>query len=342
MPNLIIIFLTGLLSGGITCAAVQGGLLATLLITSQSETQTHGRFRLIMIVLTFVGAKLISHTILGFLLGLMGEKLQFSVQLTAFMLGIVSFFMIGMALNMLSVHPLFHRFVIAPPKFFRRLIWKQSKQTNLFAPIFLGALTIFIPCGTTQAMMAQAIASGKPITGAFILFSFILGTIPLFILLGLAITTMTEMYKQWFQKIAAVFIIGMALWNLSNVSVIFGLDKNFRRAIEPIWCQFVYCEGSRQLPAVNHQTTQSPTVTIQQASYEVDNQYIPGGKEITLTVTNKAGVGCIQYFTIPSLRIQKAVPVGTTEKITFTAPTEKGELAFSCSMGMYRGKFIVE
>jgi sulfite exporter TauE/SafE len=347
MPHYLIIFLTGFLTGGITCAAVQGGLLVAVLANVDktnmtNRTNTTHKMIMLMIVLAFVAAKLVSHTILGFLLGFMGERLQFSVQFTAIMLGIASVFMIMMAFNMLSVHPVFRRFVIAPPKFFRRLIWMQSKQTNLFAPIILGALTIFIPCGTTQAMMAQAIAYGNPLTGALILFSFILGTAPLFILLGLAITTLTETHTQWFGKAAAIMVIGMALWNLYNASAIFGFDRAAGRVVRSVVCQLQYCGEQKEKEGQGGKVSKNPTITIRQTTYEVDNPSIKAGEEITLTVTNKDGNGCIQYFTIPKPGIQKAIPVGKTETIVFRAPSEKGELLFTCSMGMYRGKFIVQ
>ncbi|KKT58965.1 MAG: putative membrane protein [Candidatus Gottesmanbacteria bacterium GW2011_GWA1_44_24b] len=306
MPNLIVIFLTGLLTGGITCAAVQGGLLMAVLANADATNPVNLanptnkiRLRMITIVFVFVLAKLISHTILGFFLGFMGEKLQFSVQFTAIMLGIASVFMIGMGLNMLSVHPVFRRFAVTTPKFFRTLVWKQSKRTDFLAPVILGALTIFIPCGTTQAMMAQAIASGQPITGALILFSFILGTAPLFILLGLAITTLTQTYKQWFEKVAAIIIIGMAVWNLYNASTIFGVDRFVKQFIQPIACQIVYCDSSidsGNLKSDQRQTTKTPIITVRQTEYEVDNPYIRSGDEIRLTVVNKDGYGCIQYF----------------------------------------------
>jgi len=345
MPHYWIIFLTGLLTGGITCTAVQGGLLASIVASRNTTnttnvTNTTNRKDKIIIVLLFVLAKLVSHTVLGFLLGLMGEKLQFSIQFTAGMLAIASLFMVGMALNMLSVHPFFRRFSVTTPKFFRTLLWKQSKRTNHISPIILGALTIFIPCGVTQAMMAEAIGYGNPITGALILFFFILGTAPLFILLGLAITTLSETYAKWFTKIAATLIILTALWNMYNASTIFGLDKGIQKVVRPVVCQIQYCEDGG-LKTEDRKTTKTPVVTIRQTQYEVDNVYIKAGEEITLTVTNKDGYGCIQYFTIPKLNIQKAVPVGKTETIIFTAPIEKGELSFTCSMGMYRGKFIV-
>lgn len=74
----------------------------------------------------------------------------------------VAIFMIGTALNILNVHPIFRYFVIQPPKFLTRLVRNQSKSKSLFAPTLLGAFTVLIPCGTTQAMMALAIGYGNP------------------------------------------------------------------------------------------------------------------------------------------------------------------------------------
>jgi len=44
----------------------------------------------------------------------------------------------------------------------------------------LGGLTVLIPCGVTQAMMAGAMALGTPIAGALLMAAFTLGTWPVF------------------------------------------------------------------------------------------------------------------------------------------------------------------
>jgi len=93
---------------------------------------------------------------------------------------------------------------------------------------------------------------------------------------------------------------------------------------------------------MTHTTTTSPVITIHPTRYDIDNPYIKAGSQITVTLDNVDGASCIQFFTIPKLGIQKIVSVGKKETISFTAPMEKGDLPFMCSMGMYRGKFIVE
>ena len=49
----------------------------------------------------------------------------------------------------------------------RRWIRRKAKgQETWFSPLFLGALTVFIPCGVTQAMMATALGTGSAAMGA--------------------------------------------------------------------------------------------------------------------------------------------------------------------------------
>jgi sulfite exporter TauE/SafE len=94
--------------------------------------------------------------------------------------------MFATAMNLLNVHPIFRYVSFQPPKILQRLIRNTTKSKTLFAPGLLGFLTIFIPCGVTQAMEVIAINTGSPLQGALILLAFVLGTSPLFALLGIA------------------------------------------------------------------------------------------------------------------------------------------------------------
>src|SRR5216684_1209570 len=79
--SLLPIFLTGLITGGLTCLAVQGGLLAST-IAQQEENrllEKGKKFNTITPIIAFLGAKLIAYTILGFLLGLFGSLFQLSL-----------------------------------------------------------------------------------------------------------------------------------------------------------------------------------------------------------------------------------------------------------------------
>lgn len=194
--NLPAVFLTGLITGGLTCLAVQGGLLASTIAQREEdklkdETKRSGNA---LPILSFLGAKLIAYTILGFLLGWFGSFIQLSLGTRVIMQIAVAIFMLGTAFNLLNVHPVFRYFIIQPPKFLTRLLRNQAKSKDFFAPALLGAFTVFIPCGTTQAIMALAIASGNPWLGAAIMFTFTFGTSPVFFTLGYFATRLGEAF----------------------------------------------------------------------------------------------------------------------------------------------------
>ena len=114
----------------------------------------------------FLLAKLIAYTILGLLLGAIGSVLQLTPLMRAVLLIGIGIFMLGNGLRMLKVHPIFRYFVIEPPSALTRYIRRTSKNgTSLFNPLFLGAMTVLIPCGVTQAMMAVALGTGRPAAG---------------------------------------------------------------------------------------------------------------------------------------------------------------------------------
>jgi uncharacterized protein len=341
LTNLIPIFLTGLLTGGLTCMAVQGGLLAATLAQREEERlknnlKSGGNA---LPIIAFLVAKLTAYTLLGFLLGSLGSIFQLSIFFKVVMQIAVGVFMLGTALNILNVHPIFRYFVIQPPKFLTRLVRKQSKSQDVFAPAILGSLTIFIPCGTTQAMMALAIASGSPIIGASILFAFILGTSPVFFVLGFFAAKLGDIFQQKFMRLAAFAIIILAIFNINNAIALSGSNLTLGNIGKNIWCVFTVCEstGAGVTGTSEAEINNNPTITIVALGYTPNTINVKAGAQIKLKIVNTTGTSCVQAFTIPSLGLQKVVPPGTSNELDFTAPSTPGQIPFMCSMGMYRG-----
>lgn len=339
MNNLIAVFLTGLLTGGLTCMAVQGGLLmATLAEVEEKKLEQKAKTGNALPILAFLIAKLTAYTFLGLLLGIFGSFFVLTVQLRAILLIAVAIFMVGTALNILDVHPIFRYFVIQPPRFLTRLVRKQSKNKSLFSPIILGAFTVFIPCGTTQAMMALAIASGSPLFGAAILFAFVLGTSPLFFILGYFATKLGDIFQQKFMKLAAVSIIILAIFNLSNAMALTGTDVQVRNFGKDVWCIFAVCDVSNSVSQV---IDNNPTITIRSLGYSPNSIAVKSGAQVRLKLINTDGTNCAQAFTIPSLGIEKVVAPGNSQEIVFKAPDSPTQIPFMCSMGMFRGTINV-
>lgn len=342
MPNLWFIFTTGLLAGSLTCMAVQGGLLAATVAASEKgeRGEKGNRGGRVGAILSFLIAKLVVYTLLGALLGWVGSLFQFSPAVQGALMITVAVFMIGTALALLDVHPIFRFFIIQPPKFLRRMVRQSSKSASIFGPALLGAFTIFIPCGTTQAMMALAVASQQPAVGAAILFAFVLGTSPLFLLVGYSMEWLKGRFGNRFGAVAATTIILLALWNANAGVVLLGSPVNLVSAARTVYCTVTFCDGAGVF-ASEHAPTNLVNITIQSRGYQADNPVIAAGRRVRLHLSNMSGGGCTQVFTIPKLGIQKVVPLGQQADVEFTAPKEPGELTYTCSMGMFGGRLFV-
>lgn len=316
MIHLWTIFITGLVTGGLSCLAVQGGLLAATIAQSDEKNLTSKT------VLIFLGAKLVAYTLLGFLLGWFGSLFHMSLAVQVVMQFLVAVFMIGTACNILEVHPLFRYFVIQPPRFLMKMVRNQTKSARIFTPALLGAFTVFIPCGTTQAMMALAIGSGSPVMGALVLFAFVLGTSPLFFILGYGATRLDDSMHKTFMKVAALALILLALFTMKNVLSLSGIKIG---------------SSKQSASQAKMAPVSEATIEFTQTAYVPDRITVKAGTDVQLTLSNVSGSGCIQAFTIPKLGIQKVVSVGSIEVVHFTAPAEPQEIEFMCSMGMYKG-----
>jgi uncharacterized protein len=336
MPNLWVVFTTGLLTGGIACAAVQGGLLATAIAGVQAKNIQEKNIGL-KAVITFLVAKLAVHIIWGGILVGIGTVFVPSIILRGSIVMVLAVYMAGVGLAMWEAHPFFRRFLIQTPGFLRKYIRNTARSGEMIAPALLGAFTVFIPCGITQAMMAASLTSGSALNGALILGVFVVGTTPTFAVIGLTLAKIGEAAQNYLRKAAAVIVVGMAVWTFNSGLVIVGSPINGQVITQGIYCGLAYCkDNSRSEAAVN-----DVNIEINQTGYKTDHDVILAGKTIKVNLVNSGGSGCQQEFTIPSLNISRLVPPGTKAELEFKAPEEPGILAYSCGMGMYRGQFKV-
>lgn len=336
--NLWIIFLTGLFAGGLSCIAVQGGLLATS-IAQQEQEELTARAKIrgsALPILAFLFAKIIAYTLLGLLLGWFGSVIQLSLPAKAISQALVALFMLGTAGALLNLHPFFQHFLIQPPKFLHKAIQKHSTDDSLFSSAILGAFTVLIPCGATQAMMALAITSGSPLIGAAILFAFTLGTSPLFFILGYLATRLGAIWHKTFLRIAAYGIIVLAVYSLNGAIALTGSSWTLDTGARGAYCLFAYCDDSFTAPVTQQ------VITIDSNGYTPNNFTVRANSEVTIKLVNKGSANCPQAFTMPQYNLQKIVPIGKSEQFTFKAPNASvKEISFMCSAGLYRGTIHV-
>lgn len=341
--NLWLVFLTGLTSGGVACAAMQGGLLASVIANQKKDLVKKG-FGIddIAPVSAFLFAKFVSHLILGLLLGSLGSIVELSLNMRLFFQGLAGAFMIATALNLLDVHPIFRYLSIRPPKWAFRLVKQNESSASLFAPSLLGFLTVLIPCGVTQAMAVLAITSGNPIQGALIMGSFVLGTVPVFGLIGVATSRLSEVWQHDFLRIAAMLLIIMSISSFNGILQV--IDSPY--SLQRLGPQLV-----KLLPPYDTKSTQNTidpsvvmengiqkvTISISGGGYTPKYFRVKSGVPVELTLDTDGEVySCATAFTFKAFDIYEVLKPVDTKVHKFT-PEKKGKFTFSCSMGMYSG-----
>ncbi len=322
-------FITGLTSGGISCIAIQGGLLTSAVsdIPDKNDTKTH--------VLSFVVSKLITYTLFGFLLGVVGSFLTLSPKVSAIFQIFIGLYLLATAGRILNLHPIFRYVVFQPPKFIYKFAKSQSKKGSLFTPIFLGALTVLMPCGVTQAMMAVALSTANPVSSALIMFAFVLGTSPVFFTLGISISKLIK-YRA-FNLISASVITVFALISINGAFGLMGSPHTFQNYWKVITQKNnVYNTKNASL----ENGYQNVTIYVTNSGYESDTTTLKTGIPVRLKILTDNVFSCSRAFVIPEFNISRILPATGEEIIEFT-PNRTGRLAYSCSMGMYTGSFNV-
>ncbi len=334
--NLWVIFLTGLTVGGLTCLAVQGGLLASVIAAREEEEVEKGvnKNNSVFPTLAFLTTKIIVHTFFGFLLGAFGSAINISQSTQIVMQFIAGLYMVFIALNLLNVHPVFRYFVIQPPRFLTRKVRNQSKSKDLFAPAILGAMTIFIPCGTTLAMEALAISSANPLIGASIMAAFVLGTTPLFFGVGWITSVLGDNFRERFLKVAAIAVIYLGITSINGALVAGGSPVTIQSFLDVF--KYTPKYGSEEKLYSEQPTSQYIEIVVSASGYSPNYIRVKKGDPLTIKLIGKDAYSCASAFRIPSFGISKNLQANETYTFTIT-PQEIGKIVFTCSMGMYTG-----
>ena len=331
-------FITGLTAGGLNCLAVQGGLLASSLASQVEQNVKQGvksKANLSHALLLFLFAKLVMHTILGFLLGWVGTILQLTPLSRAILQFAIGIFMIGNALRMLNVHPIFRYFVFEPPAFIRRYIRRRSKNSDQWVtPLVLGAMTVLIPCGITQSMMTLAVATANPLFGAALMFAFILGTSPVFFLVAYFTTQLGAKLEKGFSTFVAILLIALGIFSIYTGNNLIALPSPSGTGSTSNNTNLTLNPFTRSEPSQNGATL---TINVENHGYRPNHLVAPANQIITLNLFTQDTVSCSRAFVIPALNQQILLPETGTEVVQIQPQNSGTVMRFSCSMGMYTG-----
>lgn len=345
------ILLTGLTTGGVTCLAMQGGLLASAIANQKDEEieksevggKKSGNERWFetkdaLPVSMFMLGKLISHTIFGILLGFLGSKLELSLTLRLVFQTLAALFMLATAANLLELHPIFRYVVFQPPKFFTRLVRGSTKSKAMFAPFVVGFSTILVPCGVTQSMEVLAMTSGNAITGGLVMAVFVLGTLPIFGLVGIGVAKFTDFWQGTFLKVAAAMLVLLSISSINGVLTVMDspitLSKIKVALLDP--AGIIYTQDSSRSQVVDEDGKQKVTVNVLAGGYSPNRIKVKVGVPVEMTLVANNVYSCASEFVFPAFGIKARLRPTDEKKFEFT-PTKKGRYTFSCAMGMYTG-----
>lgn len=351
--DLTAVLLTGLLAGGVSCAAVQGGLLAGLITRQraaaalaavpaaperparQDEAARSPWTRLgddLTPVAAFLTGKLVSHTLLGALLGALGAAVQLSVRVHTALQLLAGALIIAFGLAQLGL-PGFRRLVVEPPLSFGRLVLRSARSRTAFAPALLGLASVLIPCGVTLSVEALALTAGSPAAGAATMAVFVLGTSPLFALLGYAARKAATAWRGRLAIATGVAVVVMGLVTLNGGLELAGSPLAASRLVAAVTGPDTAPDTAAATVADGHQTIEiaaasdgySPTAVLARA-----------GLPTTLLIHTEQTQGCIRAFTVPELNIQQILPASGDTRIDLGL-LPAGTLDYACGMGMYTG-----
>ncbi|MEO5927149.1 MAG: sulfite exporter TauE/SafE family protein [Patescibacteria group bacterium] len=334
------VFVIGLVAASSSCIAISGGLLLSSAATFNERYRSASLAGRMRPVVLFISGRILSYTLLGGAIGLIGNALSPSPLVTGVIAIIAAVYMLVMGLEMLHLAPAWLKRVMpSMPKGLSRRVLDADQKEHWAAPFLLGGATFFLPCGFTQALQLYALTTGSFWTSATLLFAFALGTAPALFALGWASSSLKGKTGQFFFQFSGALVVVLGLWNIQNGLAITGHplswpDVSSAQATsigEMSMASSVSFDGKAQVLNMG----------VSPLGYIPNRFTIRAGVLTRWKIDGTNASGCASVIQSPSLGIpQKLLSVGENI-IEFTAPATPGTYQFSCSMGMYRGQIIV-
>jgi sulfite exporter TauE/SafE/copper chaperone CopZ len=326
------LFVIGLATS-VHCVAMCGGINISQCIPQEGHI---GKNAFLPAFLYNFG-RVASYTFVGFILGLCGffigggnaENSVLPVVFQGILKLIAGAFMVIMGINMLGIFPRLRKFSLRIPKIFPREIEAQRTKS----PFIIGLFNGLMPCGPLQSMQIVALASGNPLAGALSMFFFSVGTIPLMLGLGSAVTALGKKFTRKVMAAGAVLVtvLGLAmvaqggslsgLFNISTAN--YGYEENEKN-------EEIQFDGEKQIINSTLLSGSYPTITVK-AGIPV-KWVIDAPKGSINGCNNKMNIG---EYGISNYQFK------TGENVIEFTPEKAGRFRYNCWMGMIRGTINV-
>jgi sulfite exporter TauE/SafE len=307
-----LVFVVGLITS-LHCVAMCGGIAL-----SQTISRDPASGNRLLPALLYNGGRLISYTAIGGAAGALGSVFALSTALKGLMPIIAGIFMLFLGVRMLGVFPRLSRLRI-------RLPFNRNPAPSRRGPFIVGLLNGFMPCGPLQTMQVYALGTGSFFAGAFSLFLFGLGTVPLMLGFGIASALLSARFNARMLKASGVLVAALGLAMFGRGLNLYGVG---------IGAPSVTSEVARIRDGVQ-------TVETRMESGRYYPLIVQKGVPVHWTVSAKSYElnGCNNPLTVPQYGIRKRLVPGDN-LIEFT-PTREGIIAYTCWMGMVSSTITV-
>jgi len=332
----------GILAGISSCAALVGGLILSMSKQwGELYSDSDSAWKKIQPHLIFNAGRLISYGILGATLGIIGDKLNFSLKFGPILVITVSIMMILLAFQMFDFKT-FRKFPFTLPKFITRFIADESNFKGRYMPFLMGAFTFFLPCGFTITAQGLALISGNAIQGGLIMLLFALGTLPMLLIIGLSSVKFLQKphLSERFLKIAGILVLFFALYNINfqlnvlGISSLSDLDFNSTQSSNTNK-NTSYENEERLAPIISGK--QVLKMDASSRGYSPNYFKVKAGIPVRWEITDTGTSGCTNAVISKNLfEGEIYLTPGKTSFKEFT-PTKTGKFKFSCWMGMISG-----
>ena len=258
--------------------------------------------------------RVLSYTIIGFLVGLFGSLFKVNDSLNGIVLIVSSILIFLMSLNMLG---------FVDFKLFRYKL--NNKYRN---PFIIGLLNGLMPCGPLQAMEIYALSTGNMFTGALSMFLFGIGTVPLMFSIGFIYNIFKGKFKIIINKISAVLILILSIFMFNRGLLSFNID--LFNAI-PNYDGYIASrlEGDYQVVEIDLSIDHFEDIVVKKG---IPVKFIINVEEKDLTT-------CNNWIMMRNYDVLQKLEVGQNV-IEFT-PMKEGDFFYTCRMNMLKNNIKV-
>ncbi len=211
-------FLAGL-AGSIHCVGMCGGIASALAISSGAESSWSSLLRILLYNLGRVASYAMAGGLVAGLGTLLSQLLPYSITGPGLRV-VLGLLMIAIGAQLAFKWPGLEPLTRVGASLWGRLApfaGKLMRSSNPVAPLLLGALWGWLPCGLVYAILVAALLTGSALHGATTMFLFGLGTLPAMLLTGLmARQFATRIASHQLRRMAGVTIIIFGLWTVSG------------------------------------------------------------------------------------------------------------------------------